>query len=229
MSANLDPDMKGALRRLTVQRNREAFLRAGLVDPNKLDTVHEHVQVFEVGAQANSPNECTWVRSKCDAATGRPTHELPNVPCEGKPPRCDCHVIGGNTLNTAGIGTASLAARFGPVQLDSGDAAAFIPYYLYVVAFQVGGAAPNTTIQGAPLMVLLQNSRSGQEPNMRRASETDPNLGVAALVYGDRKELECIDWQRFSSQNNQQLTLTFYNPNNVTVHIFVDIWGIPAA
>lgn len=138
-------------------------------------------------------------------------------------------MIGGNTLLTPGIGVATLAARFGPVVLDSGDAGAFIPYYMFVVAFQVGGDLPNTTIQGVPLLVLLQDSRSGREPNMRRASDTDPQLGVACTVYGERKELECIDWLRFASTNNQQLTLLFYNPNNVAVHVFVDIWGIPAA
>jgi hypothetical protein len=227
MSANIDPHLRAALRSQIVDKNRRAFLRAGLVDPDNLVGVHESLRVFEIGAGKGS---CDWVRSDCGgAATGRPTKPLPDEPCDVKPPRCDCHVIGGNTLDTPGIGTATLAARFGQVQLDSGDAGAFIPYYMFVVAFQVGGANPEFTIQGLPLMVLLQDSRSGREPNMRRASDSDPQLGVATTVYGERKELECIDWLKFASTNNQQLTLTFYNPNNVTVHVFVDIWGIPAA
>lgn len=226
MSANIDPHLKAALRSRTVSRNRLAFLKAGLGDDGQLDRAHENMQMFEVGAAKG----CDWVRSDCGgAATGRPTHPGPDVPCDVKPPRCDCHVIGGNTLLTNGIGVATLAARFGQVVLDSGDAGAFIPYYMFVVAFQVGGDLPTTTIQGVPLLVLLQDSRSGREPNMRRASDTDPQLGVACTVYGERKELECIDWLRFASTNNQQLTLTFYNPNNVAVHVFVDIWGIPAA
>lgn len=223
MSANIDPHLKAALRRRTIERNRDAFLRAG-----GSDNPNPNLQIFEIGA--NGKGKCDWVRSDCGgAATGRPTRPLPDEPCDVKPPRCDCHVIGGNTFDTPGIGVATLAARFGQVQLDSGDAGAFIPYYIFVVAFQVGGDNPEFTIQGTPLLVLLQDSRSGREPNMRRASDSDPQLGVACTVYGERKELECIDWLRFASTNNQQLTLTFYNPNNVVVHVFVDIWGIPAA
>ena len=62
---------------------------------------------------------------------------------------------------------------------------------------------------------------------MRRASVTDPSFGVNTLVYGQFKDLECVDWRKFASTNNQQLTLTFNNPNEVAVHIFVDLWGIP--
>ncbi len=179
---------------------------------------------LEVGANA-PPRQ--WDDSGCNAGVGRPTVWGEPQPCDVKPPRCDCHVIGGNSLLTAGIGTASQAARFGQIQLDSGDAPAFVPYYMFVCAFQVGGAAPTTTIQGNPLMVLLTNSKSGQNPNMRRASDDDPRFGVTALVYGQDKELECVDWRKFSSQNNQQIFLRFFNTNSVTVHVFVDLWGIP--
>ncbi len=184
------------------------------------------VEGLLVGARTPPP---AWRDSGCGAGTGRPTTWVDPQPCDVKPPRCDCHVIGGNTLNTAGIGTASQALRFGNVQLDSGDAPAFVPYYIFVTAFQVGGGAPTTTIQGNPLMVLLTNSKSGQNPNMRRASDDDPRFGVAALVYGQDKELECVDWRKFSSTNNQQIILRFFNTNSVTVHVFVDLWGIPVS
>ena len=160
---------------------------------------------------------------------GRPTTELGDgcAPCPVKPPRCDCHVIGGNTLGTTGIATgATAAARFGTVTVDSGDAGFFVPYYLYVTAFQFNAAQ---TVVGLPVMVLLTDSKSGQEPNLRRASTTDPSFGIATLVYGREKELECVDWQRFASVNNQQLLLSFYNPRDFAVHVFVALWGIPAA
>src|SRR5690606_20730003 len=128
---------------------------------------------------------------------------------------------------TAGIDTGNnAAARFGTVTVDSGDAGFFVPYYIYVTAFQFNS---NTTVVGTPVMVLLTDSKSGQEPNLRRASTTDPAFGIATLVYGREKELECVDWQRFASVNNQQLLLTFYNPRDFAVHVFVALWGIPAA
>ena len=55
-----------------------------------------------------------WEASGCAAGTGRPhTFDKTDEPCSVKAPRCDCHVIGGNTLTTAGLGTASQALRFG--------------------------------------------------------------------------------------------------------------------
>ncbi len=175
------------------------------------------------------------VQEKCDdwvtrgGGHGRPaTPGNDCIPCPVKPPRCDCHVIGGNTLGTTGIATGATAAvRFGTVTLDSGDAGFFVPYYIYVTAIQFNS---NTTVTaGAPVMVLLQDSKSGQEPNLRRASQTDPAFGIATLVYGREKELECVDWQRFASVNNQQLVLTFYNPRDFAVHVFMVLWGIPVA
>jgi hypothetical protein len=148
-------------------------------------------------------------------------------PCPVKPPRCDCYVVGGNTLGTTGIATGSTAAaRFGTVTIDSGDAGRFVPYYMYVTAFQYNS---DTTVTGTPVMVLLQDSKSGQEPNLRRASGTNPSFGIATLVYGREKELECVDWKSFASINNQQLELTFYNPRDFAVHVFVSLWGVPVA
>ena len=153
----------------------------------------------------------------------------PSGPCIARPRKCDCHVIGGTTLGTEGIPTTSQAARITTLSIDAGDADAFVPYYIYFVAYQVAGGAPTEQITGVELPLLLMDSRSGQNPNLRRASDTDPSFGIITTVYGDEKELECVDWRTFGSINNQQLSLLLYNPNDVTVHAFVDIWGIPVA
>lgn len=159
---------------------------------------------------------------------GRPTYGTPESgePCTIKPRLCECHVVGGNTLGTNGIGTASVAGRYGTVSLDSGDASYFIPHYIYVAAYQANDA--DTIANAAELPVLLGDSRSGQEPNMRRASDSDPRLGVITTAYSEQKELECVDWNSFTSTTNQELELTFYNPNANSVHVFVCLWGLPA-
>ena len=163
-----------------------------------------------------------FVDSGCSAGTGRRVRYKDGYVCNVRPPKCECQVIGTNTLLTNGVASAT----FGTLTIDSGDADFFIPYFMFIVALQTG-ATPTLSTQGGVLPVLLQQSRSGQEPNMRRASVTDPSFGVNTLVYGQFKDLECVDWRQFASTNNQQLTLTFFNPNEVSVHIFVDLWGIP--
>lgn len=181
------------------------------------------------GSMTSRPGGCgpgggggEFVASSCSAGEGRRVQYADGYSCAVRPRKCNCQVVGANTLLTAGIASAA----FGPVTVDSGDADFFIPYYMFIVALQVG-ATPTLSTQGNPLMVLLQNSVSGREPNMRRASVTDQSFGVSTLVYGQFKDLECVDWRKFASVNNQQLTLTFYNPNEVAVHVFVNLWGIP--
>lgn len=196
-------------------------------DADLLRMANNGMRPLEVGNYGNQG--CATVASSTGAGHGRPTTMPADncAPCPVKPPRCDCHVIGGNTLGTTGIATgATAAARFGSVTIDSGDAGFFVPYYMYVTAFQFNS---NNTVTGTPVMVLLADAKSGQEPNLRRASSSDPSFGIATLVYGREKELECVDWRRFASVNNQQLLLTFYNPRDFAVHVFVALWGIPAA
>ncbi len=148
--------------------------------------------------------------------------------CAIRPKRCDCHVIGGNTLESTLYPTGVASGGFATVTLDSGDASFFVPYYMHIVALEVGSVA-NLAVTGGPLLVNMQDSKSGRAPNMRRASDSDPSFGVPTLVYGQEKELECVDWNRFASVNNQQLTITFYNPQTVALHIFVNLWGLAAA
>ena len=169
-----------------------------------------------------------WVDSSTGAGHGRRVVDpgARESACTPLPPRCDCHVIGANTIDTTGIASGT----FGTLTLDSGDATYFVPYYIAIIAFQVNGTDNGLIANpGTPLMVLLSDSVSGREPNMRRASATDPTFGVWTLIYGFEKEIECVDWRKFASTNNQQLTMTFYNPNNVDVHVFVNMWGLAAA
>ena len=171
--------------------------------------------------------DTAWTDSSTGAGHGR--RIVPrdtDKACTPLPPRCDCHVIGVNSINSAGIASGAT----GNLTIDSGDASYFVPYYMAVIAFQVNGTDNGLIANpGTPLMALLINSVSGREPNMRRASNTDPTFGVWTLIYGFEKELECVDWRKFASTNNQQLTMTFYNPNNVDIHVFVNLWGLAAA
>lgn len=175
------------------------------------------------------PGSCgPYVTGQCGAAHGRRVYYEDGYSCALRPPRCECHVIGGNTLNSTAFPTGIASGAFGTVTLDSGDASYFVPYYMHIVALEVGATA-NLAVTGGPLMVLMQDSKSGQEPNMRRASTTNQAFGVPTLVYGQEKELECVDWHKFASVNNQQLLLTFNNPQTIAVHIFVNLWGLVAA
>lgn len=178
-----------------------------------------------VGQRDNCGN---WTDSSTGAGHGRRVVDPSNrdSACVPLPPRCDCHVIGANTINSNGVASG----QFGTLSLDCGDASYFVPYYIAIIAFQVNGTDNGLIANpGTPLMVLLSDSVSGREPNMRRASATDPTFGVWTLIYGFEKEIECVDWRKFASTNNQQLTMTFYNPNNVDVHVFVNMWGLAAA
>lgn len=177
---------------------------------------------------AGGENCGDWVSSSTGAGHGRRVvaSDSSGSACTPLPPRCDCHVIAVNTIDTAGIASGAT----GTLQLDSGDASYFVPYYIAVIAFQVNGTDNGLIANpGTPLMALLMNSTSGREPNMRRASATDPTFGVWTLIYGFEKEIECVDWRKFSSTNNQQLSMLFYNPNNVDIHVFVNVWGLAAA
>lgn len=147
------------------------------------------------------------------------------INCKPLPPRCDCHVIGANTLGTAGIASGAT----GTLTIDSGDATYFEPYYIAILALQASATDNDLVANAAPLLALLMDSLSGREPNMRRASATNFAFGVWTLIFGDEKEIECVDWRRFASTNNQQLTMTFGNPNVNAIHVFVNLWGLAAA
>ncbi len=217
-----------ARRELVLKQNAQAGMVGARRNPGAAYGARYRGKYGRVGQNstlAQQQEDCNWVGSETGAAHGRVvTGPVPTVACTPLPPRCDCHVVGANTLNTDGVPSGG----FDTVTVDSGDADYFLPYYIAVTARQV-----NTTdeglIVGAVLPVLLTDSRSGQDPNMRRASTTDPQFGVWADIYGDQKEIECVDWRKFGSQNNQQLVMTFYNPNTVSVHVFVNLWGLAAA
>lgn len=177
-----------------------------------------------------APGVCTTVAgSSVGTGWGRPTFtSKASSACPIRPPKCDCQVMGANTLGGNQIGVASLADRFGTVQMDSGESSAFVPHYMLVVAYTVGEDADDLTA-GGQVPVLLCDSRSGREPNMRRGSDSNPSVGVISTAWDDQHELVCVDWRQFSSIANQVLSMVFFNINDTAVHVFVDLWGIPVA
>jgi hypothetical protein len=173
---------------------------------------------------------CTTVNgSPVGTGWGRPTYRSgASASCPIKPPKCDCQVMGGNTLGGNQIGVASQDDRFGVVEMDSGESSAFVPHYMLIVAALVGDDADNVVTPGL-VPVLLTDSKSGREPNMRRGSDSDPSYGVISTSFDDQHELVCVDWLQFSSIANQNLTMSFFNVNDTAVHVLVDLWGIPVA
>lgn len=180
------------------------------------------------GGDGTGPGGCVIVEGKCNAGHGRAWYKEHDYSCEVKPPRCNCHVIGGNTLNNADFPNGVATGAQWTITLDSGDAQFFVPYYIFLQAFETGAVA-DLAITGNPVPTILQDSLSGREPNLRRANINDPSFGIITTVYGQEKEIECVDWNRFASVNNQQLTLLGQNIVDVAVHVFSDIWGLPAA
>lgn len=226
MSANILAKLTDyEARRAALLQNAQAFEVAG---GGRYSERYAERYDRERGAVGQRDNCGNWVNSSTGAGHGRRVVDpgARDSACTPLPPRCDCHVIGVNSINSAGV----LSGATGNLTIDSGDASYFIPYYIAIVAFQVNGTDNGLIANpGTPLMVLLLDSVSGREPNMRRASNNDPTFGVWTLIYGFEKEIECVDWRKFASTNNQQLTMTFYNPNNADVHVFVNIWGMAAA
>lgn len=162
------------------------------------------------------------------AAHGRVWYSDCNYTCDIKPPRCECHVVGATTLNSTVLPTGIASNTTADLTVDSGDAKFFVPHYIGLFAFETGSVA-NLAVTGNPLPMLLADSRSGREPNLRRADIADPSFGIMTTVYGAQKELECVNWLRFASTNNQQLTITVRNVAEVAIHAFLILWGMPAA
>lgn len=150
---------------------------------------------------------------------GRTVQECPITPA-----RCDCHVLGFNTLNSAGIASGAI----GTLVTGSGDASAFDPFYIAMFAF---ARTNDTTVANSNILLgLLMDSQSGRNPNMRAGSGTDIAVGIPTLIYGDQKEVECTDWAAFSSTGQQNLTLTLNMPVTGLAnasHFFCVLWGIP--
>jgi hypothetical protein len=180
------------------------------------------------GGLRDGAGACVFRTGDCFAGHGRAWYEEHGYSCEVKPPRCNCHVIGGNTLNNADFPTGIATGNDWVITLDSGDASAFMPYYIALQAFETGAVA-NLAVTGNPLPTILTDSLSGREPNLRRADPNDPSFGILTTVYGDEKEVECVDWIKFASVNNQQLRLQGTNIVAASIHVFAVIWGLPLA
>lgn len=177
---------------------------------------------YRVGAQATGGGCPTPVTGGGALASSACATSQPQI-CPPQPKKCECHVLGANSLGGAGIATTA----FGQLTVNSGDASSFDPFYMMFFAYERNGN--NDLANSDPIVVLLTDSRSGREPNLRQGSETNNAFGITSDAYGRDKEVQCNDWRAFSSTGQQQLFLTFNNPTIVTEHVFVVLWGIPYA
>lgn len=143
--------------------------------------------------------------------------------CE-TPRVCNYNVIGANTLGTAGIapGTAS------PVNFTAGDATSFTPKFLYFEAQPYNDENTiNITLlpasrDSAP--VLLQDALIGRVSQIRRGGNAA--VAIPSSAYAATKDLTRVDWGTFTSTQEKNLSLVFYNPNSVfPIHSFACLWG----
>lgn len=157
----------------------------------------------------------------------------PGSNCPVAPPYCGCNVLGGNTLGAAGDNDPIAAQSVGinPIVIDSGDACRWQPRSMLIRAYSAlddaGMALPAGQINcSRPASALLFSAQVGNIFMTRRvASIGQVDFGMIIDGWSDRKELTCVDWSAFTSTNNQQLRLDFYNPCNEPIHVFVDLWG----
>ena len=137
---------------------------------------------------------------------------------------CNYNVIGANTLGTDGIAPGT-AER---INFTAGDAVSFTPKFLYFEALPFGS---NTTVDLALLPasrstvpVLLQDALIGRISQIRRGGSSD--VAIPSSAYAATKELTRVDWGTFTSTQEKNLGLIFYNPNAaMPIHTFACLWG----
>lgn len=139
--------------------------------------------------------------------------------CDRVAPVCGADLIAANSMedNITGI---AVGAEF-VLTITAGDACQFQPRALYIAAYEFQAA---TTIANANRLPLLLRAANVGNVSMLRRTNT---LGAAVITdpFNAQKQLTPVDWSAFSSVNEQSLTLTFQNINNVIIHGFVAIWG----
>ena len=158
-----------------------------------------------------------------DIATSMGTTGGVTMDCDTPQP-CGVNVIGGNTLGTAGIAPGATV----PLVITAGDAGSFKPKAIYFEAlpFSSNDLVDPAALPGGccVLPLIMVDALVGRLSQLRRGGSAD--VGLTQGGFANTKELVPVDWARFVSTNEQNLTLLFYNPNvNQTIHAFVDLWG----
>lgn len=148
--------------------------------------------------------------------------------CGAEEVTCNCNVLGGNTFAVnadgfSGVGLGIAPGRQAEIRIDSGDACRWQPKNLLLVAYRASNTVNQLANPIERLPFLLLNAQIGTISMIRRVG--DVGFGIVSDGYSDNKDLTCVDWASFIATNNQGLTLTVYNPNDVSVHVFADLWG----
>lgn len=143
--------------------------------------------------------------------------------CETPQP-CRVNAIGSTTFGTQGI----LPGQTVPLIVTAGDAQTYTPKRIFFEA--APWASPDLIdISDMPagvssLPVFLVDALVGRKSQLRRGGQ--PKVGLTQGAYSNSKEIELVDWQKFSSTQEQNLSLFFYNPNkDKPIHVSVVLWG----
>ncbi|MCH9682857.1 MAG: hypothetical protein K0V04_15580 [Deltaproteobacteria bacterium] len=143
--------------------------------------------------------------------------------CDTEQP-CGVNVIGANTLGTDGIPPGEVV----PLNITAGDATRFRTKAIYFEAQPFRNPDLIDTAVLPPgrstLPVILVDALVGRISQLRRGGS--PDVGLTQGGYSNTKELVPTDWAPFTSTTEHNLALLFFNPNaDVTIHVFVDLWG----
>ncbi len=145
---------------------------------------------------------------------------LANAACVVTPAPCGVDILGSTTLASDAAGI--LAGAQGVLTVTAGDACQFQPLAAYLAAYE--RQAPTTIANANRLPMLLIALLIGNVSALRRIG------GIGSGIVTDPFNAQqatplAIRTGPFSSTNEQNMTWTLQNLNNVTVHMFLDIWG----
>ncbi len=143
--------------------------------------------------------------------------------CESESP-CGVNVIGGNTFGTAGIAPGIT----GTLVVTAGDAGSFHPMAIYFEAlpFSTNDLVDITALPAGntSVPVFLVDALIGRVSMLRRGGAA--NVALTQGAYANTKELVAVDWGTYTSVQEQNLSLLFYNPNDtITIHVAFVEWG----
>ncbi len=145
---------------------------------------------------------------------------LANNACDVSPAPCGVDVLGSTTLasNPAGIAVGGQ----GVLTVTAGDACQFQPLAAYLAAYE--RQADTAVADAVRVPMLLISLLIGNVSALRRLG------GIGSGIISDPFNAQqatplAIRTGPFSSTNEQNMTWTLQNLNNVVIHEFLNIWG----